>query len=103
MVVPVLAFLLTRYLDHKASRPAPQPAAADAAYTDWEVRRLWAAAEAGNESARLECEALWRVKKAEAEAEAEAEARWLAQQAQWDAELKVGVDADEAAGRKERV
>jgi hypothetical protein len=104
MVVPVLAFLLTRYLDSKVACPAPQPAAADAeqraphdaAYTDWEMRRLWAAAEAGDESARAECEALWRVKKAEADAEAEEEARWLAQKAQWDAEHKVWLDAGEA-------
>jgi hypothetical protein len=102
VLVPLLAFALTRWLDRKEAREAPQRAAEDdAAYKDWEVRRLWAAVEAGDESARIEWEALGRVKKAEAEAEAEA--RRLAQQAQWDAEHKVVVDAVDAAKRKEQV
>jgi hypothetical protein len=71
----------------------------EAARRDWEARRLWAAAEAGDESARAECEALERVKKAEADAEDEA--RWLAREKLGDGEDRVGVDTVGAAKRKE--
>jgi Tfp pilus assembly protein PilX len=69
VVVPLLAFAATRWMDRKEARSAPQRAAEDAeraeqrkqhdaARKEWEVRRLRTAAEQGDEMARLECEAL---------------------------------------------